>query len=101
MVKEAVYTVVISTSVGQYACGDSHNGPNITSGQGLAILLDGIWVEGTVRHSRVTAKSLMSAWGLYTSEQMQSTLPVVGGYYVVSHGGNVCGLCAGMRVQLL
>ena len=88
MPEDTVYTLVMSTTRGRYALEDPIYGQDITSGQALAIMLDGHWIEGSIEH----------AGGLYALEQ--AAQPVSRGYYFLGSDGNVCGLCAGMRVRV-
>jgi hypothetical protein len=87
MPEDTVFTLVISSSRGRYALNDAVYGQDITSGQALAIMLDGHWIEGSIEH----------AGGLYALEQ--AAQPASSGYYFLASDGNVCGLCAGMKVR--
>ena len=84
---DTVYTLVISITRGRYGLDDAEHGQDITSGQDLAILLNGHWIEGSIEH----------AGGLYALEQ--AAQPASSGYYFLAREGNVCGLCAGMKVR--
>ena len=59
MTTESVSTLVPSTNAGRYALDDPVSGPDVTSGQPLAVLLGGHWIEGRVEH----------AGNLYASER--------------------------------
>jgi uncharacterized protein DUF5348 len=59
MTTESISTLVPSTNAGRYALDDPVSGPDVTSGQSLAVLLGGYWIEGRVEH----------AGNLYTSER--------------------------------
>jgi hypothetical protein len=87
MPDDTVYMLVISSTRGRYALDDAEHGQDITSGQALAILLDGRWIEGSIEH----------AGGLYTLEQ--AAQPFSSGYYFLASDSNVCGLCVGMKVR--
>jgi hypothetical protein len=88
MPKHTVSTLVISSVRGRYALGDPLHGQDITSGQALAILLGGHWIEGSIEH----------AGDLYALEH--TAQPASSGYYVLANDGSVCGLCAGMNVRM-
>jgi hypothetical protein len=88
MQDDTMSTLVISSTRGRYALDDAEHGQDITSGQALSILLNGHWIEGSIEH----------AGGLYTLEL--AVQPVSSGYYFLSNDGNVCGLCAGMKVRV-
>jgi hypothetical protein len=88
MPKDTVYTLVISSTRGRYSLDDPLHGQDITSGQALAILLGGRWIEGNIEH----------ASGLYALEHGAQS--VSRGYYFLASDGNVCGLCAGMNVRM-
>jgi hypothetical protein len=79
---------VISSTKGRYALDDPFQGQDITSGQALAILLDGRWIEGSIEH----------AGDLYALEQVAQSAS--SGYYFLANDGCVCGLCAGMSVRV-
>jgi hypothetical protein len=82
-----IHTLVPSTSRGRYALDDPLHGQYLTSGQTLALLLGGRWIDGSIEH----------ASGLYAREHTPQ--PVSSGYYFLASDGNVCGLCAGMKVR--
>ena len=88
MSEDTVSTLVISTTRGRYSLDDPVHGQDITSGQALAILLNRYWIEGSIEH----------AGGLYALEHAAQS--VSSGYYFLANDGNVCGLCAGMRVRV-
>lgn len=48
---ETVHTLVASSNRGRYALDDGETGADLSSGMGLAILLNGQWIEGRVEHS--------------------------------------------------
>ena len=85
---ETTFTLVTSTNRGRYALDEPQTGHEITSGEVLSLLLGGQWTEGRVEHGSE----------LYASErggQMEN------GYYFLDRTGQICGLCAGMKVQML
>jgi hypothetical protein len=86
--KDTVSTLVIRSTRGRYSLDDPLHGQDITSGQALAILLGGRWIEGSIEH----------AGGLYALEH--ATQPDSSGYYFLASDGSVCGLCAGMNVRM-
>ena len=45
MTTESISTLVPSTNAGRYALDDPVSGPDVTSGQPLAVLLGGYWVD--------------------------------------------------------
>jgi hypothetical protein len=82
------YTLVPSRNSDRYALDDPQYGRNVTNGDFLALLLNGQWIEGSIVH----------AANLYTIEQAPQG--VYSGYYFIDSGGNMHGLCAGMKVRL-
>jgi Domain of unknown function (DUF5348) len=82
------YTLVPARKSDRYALDDPQYGCNVTSGDSLALLLNGQWREGSIVH----------AANLYTIEQAPQR--VYSGYYFVDDGGNMHGLCTGMKVRL-
>lgn len=92
-----IYTLVASSNTsGRYAL-DEPGGPTISSGQGLAILLNGVWTEGSVEH----ASHMYVNRGLqYLGDKGPESRTLEGYYFIGSHGG-VCGLCVGMKVRLI
>jgi hypothetical protein len=88
MSEDRVSTLVISSTRGRYSLDDPLHGQDVTSGQALAILLGGRWIEGSIEH----------AGGLYALEQ--AAQPASSGYYFLANDGSMCGLCAGMNVRV-
>jgi len=86
MTTESISTLVPSTNAGRYALDDPISGPDVTSGQPLAVLLGGHWIEGRVEH----------AGNLYVSRRSGQTER---GYSFIATDGTICGLCAGMQVR--
>jgi hypothetical protein len=86
MTTESISTLVPSTNAGRYALDDPISGPDVTSGQPLAVLLGGHWIEGRVEH----------AGNLYVSRRSGKAER---GYYFIANDGTMCGLCAGMQVR--
>lgn len=82
------YTLVPSRTSDRFALDDPRSGRDLTSGDALALLLDGQWIEGNIVH----------AANLYTIEQAPQ--PVSSGYYFIDNGGNMHALCPGMNVRL-
>lgn len=89
MCDKAIYTLVPSSHRGRYALSDPE-GPNISSGMPLVILVGGHWIEGRAQHSNHP-----EADGLIIS--LHGSQP---GYYFVADDGSVCGLCVGMSVRM-
>lgn len=87
----SVYTLVPSRHPGRYAL-DEQDGGDVTTGQPLAMLLGGRWIEGRVEHS-----TYPDAEGCYALTGMAQ---IRIGYYFVASDGQVCGLCTGMLVRL-
>jgi Domain of unknown function (DUF5348) len=83
MSDDTIYTLVSSTSRGRSALDDPVSGQDLTSGQPLALLLGGRWIDGSIEH----------ASGLYAT--LQALQPASSGYYFLANDGNVCGLCEG------
>lgn len=97
---DKVYTLVPSVYRGRFALDHPECGPDITSGGRVSVLLGGVWVRGTVEHSRVVVRPAFCSRGLYTSQEVEHPSSLVGGYYFVADDGSVCGLCTGMKVRL-
>ena len=83
MSDDTIYTLVPSTSRGRYALDDPLSGQDLTSGQSLALLLGGCWIDGSIEYASC----------LYANEHMPQA--VYSGYYFLASDGNVCGLCEG------
>ena len=92
-----VYTLVPSLNRGRYAPLDPDGG-DVTTGQHLAILLGGSFIEGRVEHSNYPSHQYPDAPGRYALTGVEG---VKIGYYFVAKGGMVCGLCTGMLVRLM
>ena len=90
MTEDTIYTLVASSTKGRYALDDPETGHDLTSGEPIAILLGGHWIEGHIEYGRQR----------YTSSPLisQRILP---GYYFIARDGAVCGLCTGMQVRLI
>ena len=86
MTTESISTLVPSANAGRYALDDPVSGPDVTSGQLLAVLLGGHRIEGRVEH----------AGNLYVSRRSGKAER---GYYFIANDGTMCGLCAGMQVR--
>ncbi len=91
MSDETVYTLVASSNRGRYALDDPVYGHDVTSGEYIAILLGGRWVEGRIEHGRER----------YASAHLISQRLLPGYYFIASGDGTVCGLCTGMQVRLI
>ncbi len=91
MTDDTIYTLVPSSNRGRYALNDPETGHDLTSGEPIAILLGGRWIEGHIEHGRER----------YASEHLivQRVLP--GYYFIARDDGAVCGLCRGMQVRLI
>jgi Domain of unknown function (DUF5348) len=85
-----VHTLVASSTRGRYALDDPFEGHDITSGEPIAILLNGRWVDGSVEYASNT----------YAAPYQESSRLTLSGYYFVGLHGGVCGLCTGMKVRL-
>jgi hypothetical protein len=85
---ETISTLMPSTNRGRYALDDSQTGHDLTSGEALAVLLGGQWIEGRVEHGG----------SLYASERSGQ---LEKGYYFIDSNGQICGLCSGMIIRLL
>lgn len=96
MTTKITHTLVLSTTRGRYAFDNSQYGPDVTSGQRIEILLNGKWIAGHVEHARITRRSTVAQQGLYTA---QDAAQPFAGYLFIANDGNVCGLCAGMKVR--
>jgi hypothetical protein len=83
-----IFTLVPSTNRGRYALDNPQTGHERDLGEVLSILLGGQWIEGRVEHGSK----------MYASErsgQMEK------GYYFIDRNGQICGLCTGMKIQML
>ncbi len=85
---DTTYTLVPSSNSGRYVLDDPEHGRDVTSGDSIAILLSGQWIQGNIEH----------AANLYAIESAPRR--VYSGFYFVDNDGNICGLCAGMKVRL-
>ena len=92
---DTISTLVASSNRGRYAL-DDPDGSDLTTGQPLAILLGGYWIEGRIEHSNTPSQPYPDE-GCYALTGM---LQVRIGYYFVATDGLVCGLCTGMSVRL-
>src|SRR5260370_40480243 len=52
MTDDTIYTLVASSNRGRYALNDPETGHDLTSGEPIAILLGGQWLEGHIEHSQ-------------------------------------------------
>ena len=85
---DTIYTLVPSSRRGHYALDDPQHGRDIESGDALAILLAGRWIEGDIEQKEV----------VYAVEQGPRL--IASGYCFNARDGGVCGLCVGMKVRL-
>lgn len=78
--------VASSLTRGRYQVGE--DGPELTRGDILEVLLGGQWLAGSVEHATF----------LYAADYWvyQRSLR---GYYFIADAGGICGLCVGMRVR--
>jgi hypothetical protein len=89
---DQIYTLMVSCNTdGRYAL-DEPDGPEISSGQPLAIQISSVWIEGSVEYGEHRYVNPVDP------NPRDRTLS---GYYFLARGGGVCGLCTGMRVRLL
>jgi hypothetical protein len=84
---DTTYILVPSSNSGRYALDDPERGRDVASGDSLAVLLSGQWIQGSIAH----------AANLYVIESAPQR--VYSGYYFIDNDGNICGLCAGMKVR--
>jgi hypothetical protein len=91
-----VYTLVPSLNRGRYAFDDPETGHDLTTGETCFIWLSNQWVHGHVEHSGMPTPKYPDAEGVYT---LTGVTGLHIGYYFVTTGGGICGLCAGMRVK--
>ncbi len=98
MPKETIHTLVVSCNRGRYALDHPTEGADISSGYPLALHLGGQWIAGRVEHSNQPTTKYPGADGLYSITGANG--PQIG-YYFIAEGGDVCGLCVGMRVKSL
>lgn len=76
------HTLVASAWHGRFAL-DAENGPNLSCGQSMSILICGQWIDGLVQHDFV-----------YVTQRGPAS-----GYFLECPDGTCIGLCAGMRVR--
>lgn len=88
------HKLVPSSTSGKYAL-DTPDGRDISSGQPLDIMLNGMWIEGRVEY----AHELYVNGGLQFLGDKPHLPAPIDGYYFTSHKG-VCGLCVGMTVRI-
>jgi hypothetical protein len=91
MKDDTIYTLVPSSNRGRYALDDAVYGHDLTSGEAIAILLGGQWVEGHIEHGRER----------YASAHLVSQRLLPGYYFIARGDGAVCGLCTEMHVRLI
>ena len=87
---DTIHILVASSNPGRYAL-DTSRGPDMSSGQPLAIRLAGQWIAGRVEHSGYPSES-----GLYSITGSKEKRI---GYYFIADDGSICGLCVGMEVK--
>jgi Domain of unknown function (DUF5348) len=110
-----IYTLVASTNRGRYCLDDPECGHDLTSGEPIALLLGGHWIEGRIEHS-----TMYDQPGCYHSADdgkhhqpaheaavqdpvesaMRQPLDLFYGYYFIARDDTVCGLFTGMYVRL-
>jgi hypothetical protein len=95
--EEGAHTLVVSTNRGRYACDDPVYGADLTCGSPIAVLLGGQWVPGRVEHSNFPTHKYPDSNGLYSITGAGAQI----GYYFISHRGETCGLCVGMKIKWL
>lgn len=89
-----IYRLVSSTQSGYYAL-DDQTGRALAFGDRIAIeVANAIWVDGIIDHSVQLGEP-----GCYTSENFEAE--ECGHYFISNDGGQILGLCTGMRVKLL
>jgi uncharacterized protein DUF5348 len=99
MVQETIYTLVVSSNAGRYACNDGATGHDITTGEPIALLLAGRWVAGRVEHSGLPTEKYPDEVGVYSITSIRG--PQIGYYFISQAGHDICGLCTGMKIKLL
>jgi hypothetical protein len=93
---EDVHVLVASTNTqGRYAL-DGGTGPEISSGQVLAIYVAGQWIEGSVEYSH----ALYVNMGMQRLGEPPRQPAVLDGYCFLAVDGGIVGLCVGMKVML-
>src|SRR5258708_7648682 len=97
MTEQDTYTLAASSNTdGCYALNEP-DGPEISSGQRLAIQIGALWIEGSVEHySEKYVNRGLRFLGDKSPEER-----TIDGYYFIARGGGICGLCLGMKVRLL
>jgi Domain of unknown function (DUF5348) len=86
---EKTHTLVASSTSGRYALDDATYGHDLTSGEHIAIYLNGCWITGRVEHGSL----------FYAIDSYGASMGVKSGYYFISDNGGRCGLCVGMKVK--
>lgn len=82
------YTLVPASNRGHYALDDPQHGQDIESGDSLAILFAGRWIEGSIEHKA-------NVYAIEHGPRLVSS-----GYCFNARDGGMCGLCVGMKVRL-
>lgn len=96
MAEQKIYRLVPSCNTyGHYAL-DEVDGPEISSGQVIAINIGALWIEGSIEHG----ENRYLSRGIHHQEEV-SEYRTLDGYYFKAKGGGLCGLCAGMLVRLI
>jgi len=91
-----VAVLVASSNSGRFAL-DEGDGPDLSCGVGVSLLLGGQWIDGCVEYEN----RLYPVGQTFEQVMRGAPLQYRGGYCFVSSDGNICGLCIGMQVRLI
>ena len=88
---EKTHTLVASSTSGRYALDDAIYGHALTSGERIAIYLNGCWITGRVEHGSL----------LYAINDYVAPMGVKSGYYFLSDKGGELRVICGHESQAL
>lgn len=94
-------TLVLSSNRGRYAIDDPTYGPDLSARLCILVCIGNQWVPGRVEYNHDPIYATLGPQTLGEVAQMATKPKAIGGYYVELDGGEIVGLCVGMRVRIL